>query len=267
MSLNRNYLYPLVNCKIFMRHRLSLIALSLVMLFSCSDKKEEFPTEALSEYFPLEPGKSITYRIDSTVFTNFQRDVEVHSYQVKHVVDAETVDNLNRPTYRIYRFLRNADGTGEWINNGSYFVTPLFDRVEVIEDNLRFIKLHAPLREGYNWKGNSYLHLDPYSSYKFTSFGYMRNWDYNYDSFNSSFEYENQVYNDVWTVEHENFGDNYPVTEAARPGGMTRSVEHYAKNIGLVHKEYAIIEYEPNTSGPEPYYRGFGITMWMIDHN
>lgn len=250
-----------------MSYRLSLLVLVMFSLFSCSEKKEEFPTEELSEYMPLEAGKYIVYRLDSLVFTNFQRDIEVHSYQVKHVVDGETSDNLNRKSYRIYRFLRNADGTGDWVNNGSYLVTPLFDRVEVIEDNLRFIKLHAPLREGYNWKGNNYLHLDPYGSYKFTLFGYMKNWDYNYDIFNGMEEYEGQQYTDVWTVEQENYGENFPVTEPARPGGRIRAVEKYAKNIGLVFREYQIVEYEPNTTGPEPYYRGFGVTMWMIDHN
>ena len=250
-----------------MRYRLSLVSLLLVTFFSCSEKTEEFPTETLPEYYPLEVGKSITYRLDSMVFTNFQRDIEVHSYQVKHVVESEITDNLNRPSYKILRYLRSADGTGEWVNNGSYFITPLSDRVEVIEDNLRFIKLHAPLREGYNWKGNSYLHIDPYGSYKFTLFGYMRNWEYNYDTFDASVEHEGQVYNDVWTVEEENYGENFPVTEPARPGGKIRAVEKYAKNIGLVFREYTIVEYEPNTTGPEPYYRGFGVTMWMIDHN
>lgn len=250
-----------------MRYRFSLFTLALILFFSCTKKTEEFPTEKLEEYYPLAPGKYIIYRIDSLVFTNFQRDVEVHSYQVKHVVDSETVDNLNRPSYRVYRYIRNADGTGDWVNNGSYFVTPLFDQVEVIEDNLRFIKLHAPIREGNSWNGNSYLHLDPYSSYKFTLFGYMRNWEYVYDSFQPTVEHEGHVYNDVWTIEEENYGENYPVTEAARPGSKIRAYEQYAKNIGLVFREYTIVEYEPNTTGPEPYYRGFGITMWMIDHN
>ncbi|MFC0772444.1 hypothetical protein [Terrimonas alba] len=249
-----------------MRHRLGLVVFVLVCLFSCSEK-EELPLEPLSDYLPLAPGKYITYRIDSLVFTDFQRNIEIHSYQVRHQVDTLIADNLGRPTYRVYRFLRNADGTGEWTNNGSYFVTPLQDRIEVIEDNLRFIKLHAPLREGYNWKGNSYLHLDPYESFSFTLFGYMKNWDYNYDSFESSFTYDGQEYTDVWTVEEENSGENFPVTAPARPGGRIRAVEKYAKNIGLVYREYMIAEYEPNTSGPDPYYRGFGITMWMIDHN
>lgn len=248
-----------------MRYRLGLIVFVLVSLFSCSEK-EELPLEPLSDYFPLAPGKYITYRIDSLVFTDFQRNIEIHSYQVRHQVDTLITDNLGRPSYRVYRFLRNADGTGEWTNNGSYFVTPLQDRIEVIEDNLRFIKLHAPLREGYNWKGNSYLHVDPYPIFNFNE-GYMRNWDYYYDSFESSFMHDGHEYIDVWTVEEENSENNFPVTLPTGAGYKTRAVEKYARNIGLVYREYMIAEYEPNTSGPDPYYRGFGITMWMIDHN
>ena len=250
-----------------MRYHLCFIAVCLFGLFSCTDKKEIFETEPLSDYLPLQPGKYITYRIDSLTHTDFGKSLETHSYQVKHVVDAEITDNLGRKSYRIYRFLRNADGTGEWSNNGAYFITPLADRIEVIEDNLRFIKLHAPLKEGYNWKGNSYLSLDPYSSAGFTLFGYMKNWEYNYDSFTSSFTHQGYEYNDVWTVEEENYGTNFPVTDPTAPGGKIRAVEKYAKNIGLVYREYMIMEYEPNTTGNNPYYRGFGITMWMIDHN
>src|SRR5688572_31820574 len=172
-----------------MRYPLGIIALFLCTLISCSEK-EEFPTESLSEYLPLQPGKYITYRLDSLVFTNFQRDVEIHNYEVKHLVDSETMDNLGRKSYLVYRFLRNADGTGDWVNNGSYYITPLQHSVEVVEDNLRIIKMHAPLKEGYSWKGNNYLHLDPYESYKFTLFGYMRNWEYYYDSFSPTFEHD-----------------------------------------------------------------------------
>jgi hypothetical protein len=250
-----------------MRYRLTLAAFLLFSVFSCTEKTEEFPTEPLSDYLPLIPGKYITYRIDSLTLTDFGKSLETHSYQVKHIVDSEITDNLGRPSFRIYRLLRNADGTGEWVNNGTYFITPFFDRIEVIEDNLRFIKLHAPLREGYNWKGNSYLHTDPYPANKFTLADYMKKWDYNYDSFNSSVDVNGIEYNDVWTVEQEDYDQNYPVTDPSRPGGKIRAVENYAKNIGLVYREYMIVEYEPNTTGPDPYYRGFGITMWMIDHN
>jgi len=40
----------------------------------------------------LQPGKYITYRLDSLVFTNFGKNTEIHKYQMKHEIDAELVD-------------------------------------------------------------------------------------------------------------------------------------------------------------------------------
>ena len=252
-----------------MRYRLSVIVALAVCLYSCTTKTEEFVTEPLSDYLPLQPGKYITYRIDSLVFVNFQRDVEIHSYQVKHEVDSEITDNLGRLSYRIYRYIRNANGTGEWSSNGSYFITPLRDQVEVVENNLRFIKLHAPIKEGNSWKGNKYLSTDPYYSfgYNFGNDDNMKNWDYRYDLFEPSFSYNGQDYTDVYTIEHEDALKNVPITDPQFIAFKTRSVEKYAKNIGMVYRQHELWEYQPNTTGPEPYYIGFGVTMWMIDHN
>ncbi|MBS1656200.1 MAG: hypothetical protein JSU05_15210, partial [Bacteroidetes bacterium] len=48
-----------------------LLALLPGLLVSCGKKTEDFQTEAISDYVPLASGKYITYRLDSTVFTNF----------------------------------------------------------------------------------------------------------------------------------------------------------------------------------------------------
>ena len=70
--------------------------LSLTLLFSCKKETEEFSTEAITDYLPTQQGKYITYRIDSTVFTNFGATTEVRSYQEKHQVDAQFTDNSGR---------------------------------------------------------------------------------------------------------------------------------------------------------------------------
>ena len=126
-----------------------------------------------------------------------------------------------------------------------------------------------PLREGYTWKGNSYLHLDPYASfgYSFSLYAYMKDWDYYYQAPESSFTYEGEVYNDVVTVHQEDFSENFPVIIPEAPGSKYKAVEKFAKGVGLVFREYILMEYEPNISGANPYYTGFGIRMWMIDHN
>lgn len=253
--------------RILSRFPILIISFLAIGLASCSEK-EDFNTDLISDYMPLQPGKYITYRLDSLVFVNFEREVEIHRYQVKHVVDAEITDNEGRPSYRIFRYLRDSLGTGEWSFEGSYFITPLEDQIEVIEDNLRFVKLHMPMREGYTWKGNKFLPTNPYSSlYDFSNDDDIRNWDYYYDFYESAFSYMGNNYSDVWTVEQEDDYFNVPITDPTNYAFKTRSVDKYAKGIGPVYREYELWEYQPNLSGPSPYYSGFGIRMWMIEHN
>ncbi len=254
--------------------RLSLLAFITATFFSCNEK-EEFVTDKVSDYIPLTPGKYITYRLDSMVFTNFGRNTEIHKYQVKHIIDALITDNLGRPSYRIYRFIRDSvDATSwtpaqPWINSGTYFITPLSDQAEVIEDNLRFIKIHLPIKDAYSWKGNKYLPTDPYSPlYNFSNDDNMVDWDFYFDGNPSSFSYKGISYSDVLTVEQVDESLNVPITVPTAYAARSRSVERYSKTIGLVYREYEIWEYQPNTGNPAgPYKTGFGITEWMIDHN
>jgi hypothetical protein len=248
---------------------LSLLIITTFTLFSCS-KTEEFVTESLADYMPLQTGKYITYRLDSMVFTGFGRNVEIHKYQVKHVIDEQITDNQGRPSYRVFTYISDSTGAESWTPNGSYFITPLANQVEVTEDNLRVIKLHQPMKDGYQWKGNIYFPIDPYetlnplNSYDFG----MDDWDFYYDGeAEPVVSIQGQNYNDVFTVEQRDESLNAPVTLDTAYGFKNRSVEKYSKNTGLVYRQYELWEYEPNTSGPSGYYSGFGITMWMIDHN
>ncbi|HEY9663211.1 MAG TPA: hypothetical protein V6C65_32600, partial [Allocoleopsis sp.] len=82
------------------------------------------------------------------------------------------------------------------------------------------------------------------------------------------FSYKGNNYTDVYTVEEADESFNVPITSPGSYGSKSRSVEKYAKAIGLVYREYELWEYQPNTGGTGgPYKTGFGITMWMIDHN
>jgi len=241
----------------------------LFSITSCEKKTEVFTTDAIADYLPLTVGKYITYRLDSTVFTNFGRNEELHRYQVKHVVDAQVPDNLGRPSFRILRYLRDSLGTQPWVENGTYFITPLTDQAEVIEDNLRYIKLHLPFKLNSEWKGNKYLSDDPYASlYTFSNDEGMNDWDYTLDSFDETRSIGGQTVNDVYTIFQIDDALNAPVTDFRAGGWRTFATEKYAKNIGLVTRDLILWEYQPNSSGTGVGFKtGFGIKMWMIDHN
>ena len=241
----------------------------LFSLTSCEKKTEEFKTEPISDYLPLTVGKYITYRLDSTVFTNFGRNEEIHRYQVKHVVDAQVPDNLGRPGYRIICYLRDSLGTQPWVENGTYFITNLTDQAEVIEDNLRYIKLHLPLKINTDWKGNKYLSSDPFASlYTLNNDDDMNDWDYNIKQFDPSITIAGKTINDVYTVFQIDDAYNAPVTDIRSAGWKTLAKEQYSKNIGLVSRDFILWEYQPAPGGTGLGYKtGFGIKMWMIDHN
>jgi hypothetical protein len=255
--------------RIFSISKAILPLLFVSFLFSCKKETEEFQTEPLNEYVPLAVGKTITYRLDSMIFSNFGRNTEYHKYQVRHVVESEITDNEGRPSFRVFRYLSDSAGTAVWSAAGSYYVTPSTNQVELIEDNLRIIKLHEPLKDGYSWKGNKFLPIDPYGSvYNFSNDDNMEDWDFRFDGAATSFNYDGHDYTDVYTVEQADESYNVPIDDPASYAAKSRSVEKYSKEIGLVYREFEMWEYQPNTTGSGgPYKTGFGITMWMIDHN
>ena len=270
-----------------MRYFTSLITAVLVLvvisIFSCKKQTETYNSAALADYLPLEVGKYITYRLDSTVFLNFGKAEEIHHYQVKFEVNAQVQDNLDRPAYRIYRYIRDSAGTQSWAPDNTFFITPLESQIEYTEDNLRFIKLHLPIKDGYTWKGNMYLPEEPYISlYDFQNDNNMQDWDYFYDGDPApSVTIEGQNYNDVLSVVYNetpdaNLTDTIPMTDTF-PSTRSYSMEKYSKGIGLVYREYVMWDHQPNTTlqsaGPPPVYsydpftNGFVLKMWMIDHN
>lgn len=175
--------------------RLHLVAAALAcfVFFGCDKKTEELTSAPLSDYFPLQVGKYTTYRLDSTVFTNFGSVTEIHSYQEKHIVDAQITDALGRNSYRILRFIRDTMGLQPWRPAGSYFITPLDKQIEVIENNLRIVKMHLPIKRDFSWKGNMYLNFKPFGSlYNFSNDIDMSEWDFSYESLTDTVTYQQQ---------------------------------------------------------------------------
>jgi len=248
----------------------SIILLSLV-LFSCKKETEtidgqDYQTERLTEMLPLQVGKYITYRLDSTVFTQHNSVTEIHSYQEKDIVDAQITDNLGRPSYRVFRFIRDIAGLESWVTAGTYFITPTSSTVEITEDNLRVVSLTTPVRQDITWKGNLYLPMEPYKSLYSFSENNFNNWDFKYNSLNDNIELNGNTISDVAIVTRVDESVNVPITAATPYASVTYAVDKYAKGIGLVYQELTIWEYQQNLGG-SPYTTGFGVKRSMTDHN
>lgn len=253
--------------------RLHNILFAFALLFtavltSCENSREEFVTENWQEYYPLQPGKSITYRLDSVVFVQSGSRMETHKYQVKHTVQSEITDAQGRKAFLIHRLIRNEAGTSPWLENGSYTVTPLADKAEVVEQNMRVIKLHNPVKKNFSWRGNAYLPGSPYRpAYNMDAGSDMNEWQFMYTNFGDT-AVNGQSYQNVWTVSQNHYILNFPITPNTSIAVMEVAEEKYAKNVGLVYKNFQLYEYQrPNVDNPQATYTGFGITMWMIGHD
>ena len=180
--------------------------------------------------------------------------------------DRQITDNLGRPSYRIFRLIRDTAGLESWVTAGTYFITPTNSTVEVTEDNLKVVALTIPVRQDITWKGNQYLPTEPYKSLYSFSQSNFNDWDFKYNSLNDNIELNGNIINDVTVVTRVDESSNLPITANTPYASVTYAVDKYAKGIGLVYQELTIWEYQQNLGGT-PSTTGFGVKRSMIDHN
>lgn len=245
-----------------MRKVFLLLAITSTVIFSaCKKSTEDFKTTSVSDYYPLLTGKYITYNLDSTLFINFGAKDTVISYQVKHMVDALITDNLGRPAYRIIRYIRKTPANA-WAPDNTFMAVTTESAIEFIENNLRFLKLKAPVRNGFSWKGNTYI--DTYSLN--SDVKYLDGWDYTYDSLDVKITLGPLTIDSTLKVAQRdeiigNPGDLNSYSE------INFGAEKYAKGIGLIYRDFLHLEYQPPTPGRGGYKQGYGVKLTMIDHN
>lgn len=238
-----------------------------VCFLACDKQVEDFSVDKAGAFINVQVGKFRTYRLDSTVFTNFGRNLEVRSYEEKHVVDGE-IKEFNLSGFRVQRYIRKLNAPSEpWKSSGSYFISVSGDQVQLMEDNLRFIKLVSPVRTGVTWKGNAYLPAEPYKSlYSFSNDDDMANWEFSYASTGETLNLNGKSYADVVTVKAIDESFNVPVTNTRNFAFKTLYLEKYARNLGLVFQEYVMFEFQPDNAD-RPGYSGFGVKRSLLDHN
>ena len=286
MSKSRKYFFLILSLPVFLS------------LQFCKKQTDQFALTSLSAYYPTQVGKYIVYQMDSTVFTNFETTREIHSYQVKDIIDAEITDNLGRPSYRIRRMIRDSAGIEPWADIAMFMVTPLGNSIEVVENNLRFIKLVKPIKEWYTWEGNSYINATD-------RLGYLAYWNYTYANVGGAFELDGLNIDNSITVNQEDYSIGDPVSDPNSLASKIFSQEVYGKDIGLVYKDFIYWQYQRrhyeencrvvlpaqdpipcpfdvncdslatakggyavcDTIYKEFYYDGYGIKLKMLEHN
>lgn len=246
-----------------MRRNIFFILIASLLFFSaCNKSTEQLDFPKISDYYPLTVGKYITYKLDSAIFLNFGTKDTVISYEVKHQIDAQMTDALGRPAYRIIRYIRKTSAN-PWVPDNTFMAVPTDNAIEFIENNMRFLKMKDVIKEGFSWKGNSFI--DTYSIN--SNVKYLDDWDYSYDSINlpAKLSPTLTVDNTIKVAQRDE-----TIGNPADPNSYSErnlGAEKYAKGIGLVYRVFYHREYQPPRPGVGGYKDGYGITLTMIDHN
>jgi hypothetical protein len=244
----------------FSFRRIYFLSFLITFLFSCT-KNNPLITDTPADYYPIHLGNYIIYRMDSLKYVNVGSQDTIISYLAKEVVEDSISDNSGRPSYRVVRYLSDTTGNSPWVPSIAYMVTPLQTSIEVVENNLRFIKLVTPVQDGISWLGNAYIDTKSDTS----QVPWMEGWNYTYAGTGQPFDVL------AGTIPQSVMVDEVDATSGSPDGSYTQTLfseEVYGKNIGMIYKRLLYSVYHaPDVDYPSGATIGYGLTFNMVSHN
>ncbi len=240
-----------------------LVTASCILLMTGCKKQTETPVNpSIFDYLPLQTGRVLVYRLDSTVTPPFGVSLVVKSYLLKDSIESSFTDNTGRTSFRINRYITDTLSAQGWNYLSTYYITPATTTIEVVDDNnYRFIKLAAPVMTGQSWKGNAYI--DTKSAYSQVT--YLDNWDYTYQNVDQPFTVNKGTLDSTLTVLQRDETIPEGPFDPNNYQQRNYSIEVYAKGIGLIYKGF--LHWTWHTSPPPAAYQdgSYGIRLNLID--
>jgi hypothetical protein len=235
-----------------------------VLLFMAGCKQDMDNTKLspyLYDYVPVDVGHSVTYDVDSIWYT-YDGSTQVYDtlhYQLKEVIlDSGNSVCQYQPGVMCYGMAeyKRYDTTQPFPSyyQAWYFYTNMSSYVTVQQD-LTFVRFTFPPITGSTWMGNEYLPandtiFDTYQTYSLPS-----PWVYTFTSVNSPN-----------TVNGHHLDSTSVVTQVNSQNAVNSTVciETYARHIGLVYRQWEVINKQDVTSSwaAPNQANGFRILQW-----
>ncbi|MBC7722872.1 MAG: hypothetical protein H7068_12665 [Pedobacter sp.] len=236
-----------------------LILIVVIMGFGCAKQSETLTNIAAKELYPISVGKTFTYRLDSTVVATFGASLQKKSYLAKDSIESSFLDNQGRQSYRIFRYITDTLLSKPYQYSATYYAVIDNNKIEYVDNNLRFIPLVNPVSANTTWAGNSAINTTTNSDNY-----YLNNWQYQYQNINQSYTVKKGVINNTVTILQQdessglNFDPNFYYNK-------TYSVEVYGKGVGLIYKDFLHYTYQVT---PSKYYEtgSYGIRLSLVDY-
>ena len=213
--------------------KLFLPFLLLLLIFS-GCKKNEYYDNYLKDYSEIyaaiKKNRYVEYKVDSFEYRyNYPTQfIDTHSYYIKELIADTFRDNAGRLNARI-EIYKKYNLTDAYQIDRVWYAYRSKTSYERIEDDIRYVKLIFPPAVGRTWNGNQYV---PFSDVDGQRYDYLKDWSYQYTSFDVPMDVTTLHFDFTATVEEVN--DENLIDKKL-------SVVTYAKDVGIIKKEFWLI--------------------------
>ncbi len=242
---------------------LFILSLGLLLLVGSACKDSQTPLDIAPDisqsYFPLEIGKYLMYTVDS-VFYKEDAVADTVRILVREVITDTLRDNEGDLSYRVERFER-ASLNDPWEIRQVLAVKQTPTQAERVENNQRFISLTFPFRRNVTWDGIGFNSDSLLITVRGEVIEIYKDWDSQYDEIFEPQAVNTFLFDSTVSVFHAN-SNNFIERRFNR--------EVYAKGIGLVIKEMAILDSQLSDGErvwPDDAEKGFTLLQTLIEHN
>lgn len=192
-----------------------------LLVYSCKKKEnaELTPIDFGKDYFPIQVGNYIIYDVDSIAYNDITHIATTYKYRLKEVIKEAFINDEGTTSYRLERYIKYYDSTKNydqipWQIKDVWTIIPYTNSIEKIEENIRYIKLIFPIKEGSQWNGNAKNTLGE-KKYSYQYVGAAET--INNNSFDKVTKVKQYEYRTLISYQNE--------------------VEKYARNVGMIYKE------------------------------
>ncbi|MDJ1501500.1 hypothetical protein [Xanthocytophaga agilis] len=205
-----------------MSKKILFIIGALIIFWGCNSSEETpSPTRLGYDFYPLEVGQYAVYDIFEVKYQIYTKP-DTHTYQVKELVYDTITDLTNEPAFILYRYSR-ANSSSTWELDSAWLTKRTSYVALRKENNVDYVRLSFPLKEGLKWNGNQY-----------NSYGEEM---YEASSFDQPYQVLDSTYDKTVTILQR---------DEVNAVLKDRRMDVYARNTGLIYKERIQLTYLQN---------------------
>jgi len=228
---------------------------------ACKDSQTlvDVAPDTSQEYFPLTIGKYLIYSVDS-VFYKEDNPTDTVRILARETITDTLRDNEGALYYRVERSER-ATVNEPWVIRQVLGLKQTKTQAERIENNQRFISLTFPFQRNETWNGIAFNSDSLQITVRGEVIEIYKDWESQYDEIFVPQAVNTFLFDSTVVVLHAN-SDNFIEQRFNK--------EVYAKGIGLVVKEMAILDSQLNNGDrvwPDDAEKGFTMRQTLIEHN